>query len=482
MESINRRECERNGGKWSGYLHCHYEHLKIGSNQLLFDSSNWNIPQRVVISAVNDYIHESQPHTAIISHQIISLDRKYNSLDSVDTKVNIFDNDLPSVQVSASESGLLVSESGGLFDEYTLRLSSKPRTNVVVNVFENLSSRGIQQLRVHLVPGRGSDYFKSCPFMDYRTDDDHNVISPCLHPACWLGNYSLANSMSPSDHFAYLQERKAKLENFSNYNISHSETLAGDWRDLNRYSNVQGLSPHVHSSHDCTLVVRRYCESAQGLKDKACQTISPDPRVRLCPFQKPTFNSETIIWPCVAEACKKYSIGSNREKFHCRALIYQFCHKVNDPACRFMLPYATLEGSTDNSSKHLNSSYMNYRRLYENHLDIYEYLELEKRSRHHNNSWKAMANYTKHVNGSLPELHHTYDPVKDAKIFAGAEGPGLQVLFTADNWNIPRVLRVYAVDDFYAEEHRHFATISHSISSQSDPSYAVLGVDNITVT
>ncbi|MEM7029305.1 MAG: Calx-beta domain-containing protein [Chloroflexota bacterium] len=59
---------------------------------LTFTSVNWNIPQTVNVSAVDDTLSEG-PHTGSITHTIGSTDANYNSLSSSVLTVNITDNE-----------------------------------------------------------------------------------------------------------------------------------------------------------------------------------------------------------------------------------------------------------------------------------------------------------------------------------------------------------------------------------------------------
>ncbi|WP_256872037.1 Calx-beta domain-containing protein [Nostoc sp. TCL26-01] len=59
---------------------------------LTFTSANWNIPQTVTVTAVNDTIPEGN-HTSSISHSVSSIDANYSNVTLPDIAVNITDND-----------------------------------------------------------------------------------------------------------------------------------------------------------------------------------------------------------------------------------------------------------------------------------------------------------------------------------------------------------------------------------------------------
>ena len=60
---------------------------------LTFNSSNWNTPQTVIVSAVDDIISEGN-HTGSISYSVLSLDPSYNNISVAPVSVTVTDNDL----------------------------------------------------------------------------------------------------------------------------------------------------------------------------------------------------------------------------------------------------------------------------------------------------------------------------------------------------------------------------------------------------
>lgn len=66
--------------------------LTVDKNALLFTASDWNVPQEIVVSAVDDDIPEAD-HTGMISHTSASNDAGWNGLSLPALTVNITDND-----------------------------------------------------------------------------------------------------------------------------------------------------------------------------------------------------------------------------------------------------------------------------------------------------------------------------------------------------------------------------------------------------
>ncbi|WP_353847646.1 MULTISPECIES: S8 family serine peptidase, partial [unclassified Microcystis] len=66
--------------------------ITLNSTSLTFTTTNWNTPQNVTVTAVDDTLTEGN-HTATITHNISSTDTNYNGLTIGTVNVNIQDND-----------------------------------------------------------------------------------------------------------------------------------------------------------------------------------------------------------------------------------------------------------------------------------------------------------------------------------------------------------------------------------------------------
>lgn len=100
---------------------------------LMFDTSNWNTPQTVTVTAVDDFVAEG-PHTSTISHTFASSDTGYNGLSIANVVANITDNDTVGIVITQSGGSTAVSETGPTSDSYTVVLNSQPTANVSVTV------------------------------------------------------------------------------------------------------------------------------------------------------------------------------------------------------------------------------------------------------------------------------------------------------------------------------------------------------------
>ncbi|MEC4983346.1 MAG: DUF4114 domain-containing protein [Oscillatoria sp. PMC 1068.18] len=109
---------------------------------LTFTPQDWDIPQTVNVSAVDDSLAEDTPHFGRLIHEVESADPEYSGeevnirVDGEDTnelQVAIADNDNPGVSIIQTLGNTEVSEDGDT-DIYEIRLDSQPTANVRVTV------------------------------------------------------------------------------------------------------------------------------------------------------------------------------------------------------------------------------------------------------------------------------------------------------------------------------------------------------------
>lgn len=100
---------------------------------LLFTPANWNTPQTVTVTAVDDAAQEG-PHTSSITHAADSADSAYDGLAIPSVSATVIDNDTPGVLLAESDGSTAVNESGPTSDAYTLVLESQPAAAVTITV------------------------------------------------------------------------------------------------------------------------------------------------------------------------------------------------------------------------------------------------------------------------------------------------------------------------------------------------------------
>ena len=100
---------------------------------LTFTAGNWNIPQTITVTAVDDLAAEGT-HSSTISHALSSADGVYNGLPAADVTATITDNDAAGITVTQTGGGSAVSENGPTSDSYSIVLSSSPLAPVQIDI------------------------------------------------------------------------------------------------------------------------------------------------------------------------------------------------------------------------------------------------------------------------------------------------------------------------------------------------------------
>jgi len=111
------------------------EQATLSESELRFTPSNWNTPQTVTVTAIDDEVAEG-PHTATITHVVNSSDPEYDGFAIADVVANVTDNDTAGVTVQQSNNTTLVTEAGGT-DGYSIVLNSAPTDNVIISLLSD---------------------------------------------------------------------------------------------------------------------------------------------------------------------------------------------------------------------------------------------------------------------------------------------------------------------------------------------------------
>ncbi len=106
----------------------------VDTNTLTFTSGNWNQPQSVTVTGVDDAVDQSADRTVSISHAATSDDTAYGGIEVASVSVTVSDDDMAGVTVTETEGGTTVSEDGTLTDSYQVVLTSEPSANVTIAV------------------------------------------------------------------------------------------------------------------------------------------------------------------------------------------------------------------------------------------------------------------------------------------------------------------------------------------------------------
>ena len=112
----------------------------VSPASLTFTSDNWNIPQTVDVTGVNDPFDDGDIAYTIVTAAAISADPGYNGLNPFDVTVLNIDNDTAGITVSPTF-GLTTTESGGTAT-FTIVLNSQPTADVTIGLSSSDTSEG----------------------------------------------------------------------------------------------------------------------------------------------------------------------------------------------------------------------------------------------------------------------------------------------------------------------------------------------------
>lgn len=127
----------------------------VSQSGVLFTPLNWDVPQIVTVTGVNDFAADGAVNYGIITAAASSTDLVYNNWDPADVSLSNADNDGPGIIVSPV-SGLITSETGGAAS-FTVALATAPSANVTIVVSSsNLSEASLSAAALTFTPGNWS--------------------------------------------------------------------------------------------------------------------------------------------------------------------------------------------------------------------------------------------------------------------------------------------------------------------------------------
>jgi len=112
----------------------------VSPSSLTFTDANWDTPQTVTITGVDDDVADGDQNFTIIIGAATSSDPDYSGINPPDVIATCEDDDTPGVTVTPT-SGLSISEDGTT-DTYTVALDSKPESTVTISVTSGDTGEG----------------------------------------------------------------------------------------------------------------------------------------------------------------------------------------------------------------------------------------------------------------------------------------------------------------------------------------------------
>ncbi|MEM9187911.1 MAG: lamin tail domain-containing protein [Myxococcota bacterium] len=112
----------------------------VSPTSLVFTPANWNAPQTVTVTGVDDADADGAVEYQIITAAAVSADPSYDGVDAPDVTVSNVDDETAGFMVTPTE-GLRTTERGGQAT-FTIRLNSAPTADVTVGLSSSLESEG----------------------------------------------------------------------------------------------------------------------------------------------------------------------------------------------------------------------------------------------------------------------------------------------------------------------------------------------------
>jgi uncharacterized repeat protein (TIGR01451 family) len=112
----------------------------VAPTSLTFSTVNWNVPQTVTVTGVDDLIVDGNVAYSIVTAPATSADSYYSGVNAADVSVSNTDNDSAGITVTPM-TGLVTTEAGGAAT-FTVVLNSQPTANVAIGLNSSDSTEG----------------------------------------------------------------------------------------------------------------------------------------------------------------------------------------------------------------------------------------------------------------------------------------------------------------------------------------------------
>lgn len=99
---------------------------------VVFDDTDWNVPQPVTVTGVDDFVTDGNVLYAIVTAPAVSGDATFSGFDPADVSVTNLDDDIPGITVTPTSG--LVTDEGGATATFTVALDTIPTATVTVGL------------------------------------------------------------------------------------------------------------------------------------------------------------------------------------------------------------------------------------------------------------------------------------------------------------------------------------------------------------
>jgi hypothetical protein len=112
----------------------------VSDVSITFTAANWNVPQTVMVTGVNEFIDDGNAAYSVITSPAVSIDPTYNGFNPANVSVTNLDDDVTGITVTPT-SGMVTTEAAGTAT-FTLVLMSQPTSDVTIPISSSDSTEG----------------------------------------------------------------------------------------------------------------------------------------------------------------------------------------------------------------------------------------------------------------------------------------------------------------------------------------------------
>ena len=401
----------------------------VNHSSLTFTSSNWSVPQTVVVTATNDHVAQGD-HSSVITHSVASSDSTYNAFTVANVSVDVTDNDVAGVTIDDIDGSIDVAE-GGATDSYTIVLQSQPTANVTITVDpDNQTSVGA---------GAG------------------NVISLTFSAANWNTPQTVPVT-AVDDHY---------VEGLHTSTIAHT-TISAD----SNYSgaSVAGVTAHITDNDTAGVTITESGGATNVVEGGASDTYD------VVLTSQPTANVTVTISTDAQTTVNLTSLTFTNGNWNIPQTVMV---TAVDDAVAEGNHTGTITHATTSADTHYNGLTVASVSVHITDNDSAGVAVVETNGSTIITENGSTDTYTVALT-SRPTANVVVTATPAARLDLGAGvGQAVQLTFTPADWNTPQSLTIAEVNDNVAEGTR-YQTIAHAAAS-TDPNYNALTVNTLTV-
>ncbi|PIY68823.1 hypothetical protein COY90_03865 [Candidatus Roizmanbacteria bacterium CG_4_10_14_0_8_um_filter_39_9] len=426
--------------------------VTTSTSTLTFTQYNWNVPQAVTVIPVHDYIDQATTQQMVLSHTATSSDPNYNSGINSLKNILVTLTDTDTVGVTLSKTGVNVSESGTT-DTYTAVLDSKPTASVTIAATSAdgntviSPSTGVFTTTNWNIP---QTLTVSSP-RDYIQNGDHDSIITHAVSTTDTSGYQTATVASVTAH---ITDSASDIAGVTISAATPSPTVEGG------SSSTYTISLDTKPSSDVTITI--------AASSSAELTVSPT-TLTFTGGASSNYNiAQTVTVTAVNDSIVNDPSSIYKSSYIKYTLASADSNYVYNPALppQDTLPFSGVYNGADGNNLTL---------ITHEDDDTAGVVFTESDGITEIYEGQTADTYTVALN-SKPSSNVVFGLTHDYNLTISKS----TLTFTTTNWNMPQTATVSATNDgiYYGTPS---ATITHTITSSSDPSYPASSTATLSV-